>query len=177
MRPRYPIPALPPTPFEWSQTSLLPYEVEQWKAAFAEVYGADAPGSLSWPWRAERLAKHGFTAASLLQALETRGVALPWPKGAAGGMDAAPQVRSMTEADVEASAVMADELLRAYSTFTSAPAQARDFYVVALRKEGWSFREIGDLLGMSKQRVQQIYKSEKPPRWSTALGTNGKATS
>ena len=38
---------------------------------------------------------------------------------------------------------------------------ARREYIVELREEGLTFRLIGYILGLSRQRVQQIYKKYK----------------
>ena len=146
----------PELPQEWHETDLA--DKPGWFSLLYRLFGG--AGRRTFLDRAQLLASYGWTPSDLeFMCKQPRHLTL---LGTATELD---------EHSAAASAVLADEANRYYASGTYLATYRREIYLAQLHDLGWSYAEIGQLVGLSKQRVQKLvhaandkqYGSPRPP--------------
>lgn len=171
-KPRHPLPTIewsighPSEDQLWEAADIPPNERDQWRQA----YQAMGPGGgATSPARAARLSAYGWTAGDLSNALRDLRVCFPPPAISAAAQKQGHTPESlMTPEQVEAYTVLTDEALTYFENRYEAAKFRRVRYMDQLATFRWNHQEIGKLVGLSKQRVQQLLKhlrnTETPKR-------------
>ena len=130
-------------------------ERNAWRSVYELYFGS--LGAHTHPRRAARLAQYGWTPGELERALQTQGrmLQLPVNEEMPSREQGRREVR-MDEASVEASAALVYEVGLFVESARVASSYARDRYLWALSRSGWNHSQLGELFGLTKQRVQQL---------------------
>lgn len=128
---------------------------QAWHNLYEHLYSG--AGSATYPRRAKHLDSHGWTPEDLERVCSH-------PREVSRLSD----VDDVSEQEAEALAVLMQEATIYYSTGLSSAAYARTGCMARLVDHGWSRAQVGWLVGLTKQRVQQLVKAWQSgrPRWA-----------
>src|SRR5699024_5509522 len=142
----------PELPQEWHETDLA--DKQGWFSLLYRLFGG--AGRRTLLDRAQLLASYGWTPSDLeFMCKQPRHLTL---LGTATELD---------EHSAAASAVLADEANRYYASGTYLATYRREIYLAQLHDLGWSYAEIGQLVGLSKQRVQKLVHAAKDKQYGS----------
>lgn len=134
---------------EWERTDLA--DKDRWYAVFSQLFrGA---GVMTYLERAQRLAFYGWRPGDLE-------FICSHPKNLAVLEDADTAAEDLAES----LAALTQEAVTYYTAGLDSAMQRRAMYMARLHQVGWSFAQIGRLVGISKQRAHRVVESVPPPK-------------
>ena len=124
---------------QWSGVA----DAEAWRQLFDRLHSGT--GASTYPQRAARLNAYGWTPNDLDRVCSGS-------RHVTNLLDPA----HATEQEAEAYAALVDEARAYYSTGLAAASGLRTGYLVRLAGHGWTQSELGNLVGLTRQRVQKL---------------------